>query len=99
MADKKYWNLLNEQNKDVQNSHIDIDIFTNFFSELNSAKISNDVYTPQYLSHPFIFEEVNHDIKKKKKQKNSGVDYSLNEYVKYSPEFMIHEIVHLFNII
>ena len=63
-------------------------------------KISNAVYTPQYLNneintsinHPFTFEEVNHAIKKRRK--NSGVDYIINEYVKYSPEFMIHEIVH-----
>ena len=69
-------------------------------------KISNAVYTPQYLNneintsinHPFTFEEVNHAIKRKK-TKNSGVDNIINEYVKYSLEFMIHEIVHLFNII
>ena len=70
-------------------------------------KISNAVYTPQYLNneintsinHPFTFEEVNHAIRKSKNNKTSGVDYIINEYVKYSPEFMIHEIVHLFNII
>ena len=86
---KEYWKLLNEQNKYVQNSHIDIDIFTTFFSELNSVKISNAVYTPQYLNNeintsinlPFTFEEVSHAIKKKK----SGVDYIINEYLKYSP--------------
>ena len=70
-------------------------------------KISNAVYTPQYLNneintsinHPFTFEEVNHAIRKSTNNKTSGIDYIVNEYVKYSPEFMIHEIVHLFNII
>ena len=51
------------------------------------------------INHPFTFEEVNHAIRKSKNNKTSGVDYIINEYVKYSPGFMIHEIVHLFNII
>ena len=69
---KEYWKLLNEHNKDVQNFHIDIDIFKKILSELNSVNISNAIYTPQYLNneintsinHPFTFEEVNHATKK-----------------------------------
>ena len=70
-------------------------------------KILNAVHTPQYLineintsiNHYLTFEEVSHAIKKTKNTKISGVDYIINEYVKYSPEFLINEIVHLFNII
>ena len=57
---KEYWKLLNEQNKDVQNSHIDKDIFTKFFSELNSVKISNAVYTPRYLNNEMLLSTHSH---------------------------------------
>ena len=55
-----------------------------YFSILN-----NEINTS--INHPFTFEKVSHAIKKLR----HILHY--NEYVKYSPEFMIHEIVHLFN--
>ena len=53
------------------------------------------------INHPFTFEEVTHLCYKEKKYIYiiSGVDYIINEYVKYSHELMIHEIVHLFTMI
>ena len=40
------------------------------------------VWTGTSINHPFIFEEVNHAIRKSKNNKTSGVGYIINEYVK-----------------
>ena len=53
----------------------------------------------EYINRPFEEKEVLEQIKKLKNNKASGIDQVINEFIKNSPENMVHLIVKMFNIV
>ena len=75
-----------DMNKNISNPS------ENQFEDQNN--ITNDI-----INGPFTYDEIKKHTNALKKNKSPGVDYILNEFIKYCPENLIYVIVNLFNIV
>ena len=103
----KYWNLINPRKKNNRIGDISIDTALSHFTDLNkdisdsnsSAFENQNVVVNDTINGPFTIEEISKHIVALKKNKSPGIDYILNEFIKYCPDKLIHVIVLFFNIV
>ena len=103
----KYWNLINPKKKNNRIGDISIDTALTHFTDLNkdisdsnsSAFENQNVIINDSINGPFTIEEISKHIVALKKNKSPGIDYILNEFIKYCPDKLIHVIVLFFNIV
>jgi hypothetical protein len=112
---KEYWNILNKGCKKTDKSNnIALDVFMNYFKKLSQKPdditcIDGDFidFDPRKIKHSineqinveFSIEEIKEQIANLKANKTCGVDYIINEYIKYCPDDLLKIIVKIFNIV
>ena len=104
---KEFWQILNQGKKTVRRGNIPLSDLQNHFSALGADQRTNKepITEPQNqqtngpLNVPFTLEELVKHIKKLKNNKTPGIDYILNEFIKYCPEELHYAIVDFFNLV
>ena len=103
----KYWSLINPRKKQNKIGDLSMDTVRTHFSDMNKnisnpsenkSENQNNIINDT-INGPFTYDEIKKHTNDLKKNKSPGVDYILNEFIKYCPEKLIYVIVTLFNIV
>lgn len=103
---KQYWNYVNRLSSKTSTSNVDIDMFYDYFKDLNSNENpDSDVPEPDFpnvdldneLDVEITRDEIIKCIQKLKNGKRSGLDNIANEYIKNTSDMFMPVYVKLFN--
>ena len=109
---KEYWDIIQGETKQVNETKISLDIFVQHFklaklaSETESTNQTEACHREELnvaddpdLNKPFNTQEIIKAIKKLKSHKSSGIDQIINDFFKHSPDKLLPVYANLFNII
>ena len=103
---REYWKYVNSANKKHINPNVDIDMFYDFFKNINENEI-NDPNVPEsdfpqfteesYLNSEITVDEIAQAIRNVKNNKATGLDKIANEYIKSTSNLFLPVYHRLFN--